>query len=31
MDYVIVTDADGSHHATNGMFAMSVLPEHRGA
>ena len=28
MDYVIVTDADGSHHATNGMVAMSVLPEH---
>jgi hypothetical protein len=27
MDYMIVTDPDGSHHATNGMVGMSVLPE----
>lgn len=27
MDYVIVTDPDGSHHATNGAVSMSVLPE----
>jgi hypothetical protein len=27
MDYVIVTDPDGSHHATNGEIGMTVLPD----
>jgi hypothetical protein len=27
MDYLIITDPDGSHHATNGRIGMSVLPD----
>jgi hypothetical protein len=26
-DYLIVTDPDGSHHATNGIIGMTVLPD----
>ena len=27
MSFAIVTDPDGSHHASNGVVGMSVLPE----